>query len=57
MLMAITENRYLTLLLLFMAASISYAVGFLAGAVFFVAIGIVFEIVFWINFLFILRRR
>lgn len=55
--MAITENRYWTLLLLFMAASISYAVGFLAGVVFFIAIGIVFEIVFWIKFLLILRRR
>lgn len=55
--MAITENRYLILFLLFIAAGTSYAVGFLAGVVFFIAVGVVFEIVFWINFFFILRRR
>ena len=55
--MAITANRYLTLFFLLVAAGICYAVGFLAGVVFFVAVGGVLEIVFWIKFLFLLRRR
>jgi len=55
--MAITANRYVTLFVLFIAASISYAVGFLGGVVFFILVGVVFEIVFWINLIFIQRRR
>lgn len=53
--MAITANRYLTLVLLATAAAISYIVGFTVGFWVLVAAGAVFEIVFWIELLF--RRR
>lgn len=55
--MALTANRYLTLILLFAAATISYAVGFTAGFWLMIAIGVVFELVFWIELLFGRRRR
>lgn len=54
--MAIKLNRYLTLFLLFVAASISYAVGFLVGFWLFIAVGVFFELVFWLE-LFTGRRR
>lgn len=54
--LAISANRYLILLLLFMAACASYAVGFSAGVGLFIGIGIVFEGIFWIE-LFARRRR
>jgi general stress protein CsbA len=54
--MAITENRYLTLILLAAAATVSYIVGFTVGFWVLVAAGAVFEIVFWIKLLFQLRR-
>ena len=53
--MAITANRYLTLLLLFVGAAISYGVGFTIGFWLLVAIGVVFEFAFWFELLF--RRR
>lgn len=55
--MAITANHSLTLILLFTAAAISYIVGFTVGVWVLVAVGVVFEIVFWIEFLFLRRRR
>jgi len=55
--MAITANRYLTLLLLFSAAAISYAVGFMVGFGFLIAIGLVFELWFWAKLIFGRRRR
>ena len=54
--MAITANRYLTLILLGSAAAISYIVGFTVGFWVLVAAGAVFEIVFWIELLFRVRR-
>jgi general stress protein CsbA len=50
--MAITANRYLTLILLATAAAISYIVGFTAGFWLLIAAGAVFETVFWIELLF-----
>jgi len=55
--MAITANHYLTLILLFIAASVSYILGFTVGAWVLIAAGAVFEIVFWIELLFWRRRR
>jgi hypothetical protein len=55
--MAITANHYLTLILLFTAAVISYIVGFTVGVWVLIAVGAVFEIVFWIEILFWRRRR
>lgn len=55
--MAISANRYLTLFLLFVAASISYAVGFIIGFWLFIAVGVVFELVFWLKLLAGQRRR
>jgi general stress protein CsbA len=54
--MAITANRHLALILLAAAAAISYIVGFTVGFWVLIAAGAVFEIVFWIQFLFQLRR-
>jgi len=53
--MAITVNRYLSLLLLFAAAAISYAVGFMVGFWLLIVIGGAFELAFW--FKLILRSR
>jgi general stress protein CsbA len=55
--MAITANRYLTLILLFTAAAISYAVGFAIGFWVFIAAGAVFELAFWFQLLFRKRGR
>jgi hypothetical protein len=55
--MAISANRYLTLFLLFVAASISYAVGFIIGFWLFIAVGVVFELLFWLELLAGKRRR
>ena len=50
--MAITANRYPTLILLATAAAISYVVGFTVGFWVLIAAGAVFEIVFWIELLY-----
>ena len=55
--MAITSNRYLTLFLLFVAASISYAIGFVIGFWLFIAVGVVFELAFWMELFAGERRR
>lgn len=55
--MAITANRYLTLLLLFVAAATSYALGFTVGFWFLIAIGAAFELAFWFELFFRRRRR
>jgi hypothetical protein len=55
--MAINANRYLTLFLLLVAASVSYAVGFIVGFGLFIAVGVVFELVFWWRLLADKRRR
>jgi general stress protein CsbA len=55
--MAITANRYLALLLLFIAAAISYAVGFMAGFWLLIVIGAVFELMLWGKLIFGRRRR
>jgi hypothetical protein len=55
--MAITANRYLTLLLLFGVAGISYAVGFIVGFWLFIAVGVIFELAFWFELLTGKRRR
>jgi hypothetical protein len=54
--MAISANRYLTLFLLFVAASISYAVGFIIGFWLLIVGGVVFELVFWLELLAGTRR-
>ena len=54
--MAITANRYLTLILLGTAAAISYFVGFTVGFWVLIAAGAVFEIVFWVELFFRIRR-
>jgi hypothetical protein len=48
--MTISTIRYPALLLLFLAALISYAVGFIAGFWLFFAVGAILETVFWIRF-------
>jgi hypothetical protein len=50
--MAITAKRYLTLFLLLVAASISYALGFIGGFCFFIVVGAIFELSFWVKLLF-----
>jgi hypothetical protein len=45
--MPIAANRYLTLFLLFAAATASYTVGFTAGFWFLIGIGAAFELAFW----------
>jgi uncharacterized protein (DUF58 family) len=55
--MAVTANRYLILFLLFAAASISYAIGFIIGFWLFIAFGVVFELVFWLELFSANRRR
>ena len=45
--MAIMANRYRVILLLFLAAAISYAVGFTVGFWLLIAIGAAFELAFW----------
>jgi hypothetical protein len=55
--MAISANRYLTLFLLFVAASISYAIGFIIGFWLFIAVGVVLELAFWLELLTGRRRR
>ena len=54
--MAITANRYLTLFLLFAASAISYSVGFIIGFWLFIVVGVIFELVFWVE-LFTGKRR
>jgi hypothetical protein len=54
--MAISANRYLTLLFLLVAAIISYAVGFVGGFWLLIAVGAIFEASFWVRLLFSLRR-
>jgi len=54
---AISTNRYLILFLLFAAAAVSYGVGFTVGFWFLIAIGAVFELIFWGKLLFDPRRR
>jgi hypothetical protein len=53
--MSINANRYLTLLFLFAAAAISYAVGFAVGFWVLIVVGAGFELAFW--FQLILRSR
>ena len=55
--MAIMANRYRMLLLLFVAAAISYAVGFTVGFWLLIAIGAAFELAFWFELFFGRRRR
>ena len=55
--MAITANRYLTLFLLFAAAGISYAVGFMIGFWLLIVIGAAFELAFWLKLILRNRRR
>ena len=55
--MAISANRYLTLFLLLVAASISYAIGFAIGFWLLVAVGMVLELVFWFQLFMGKRRR
>ncbi len=55
--MAIMANRYRTLLLLFVAAAISYAVGLTVGFWILIAIGAALELTFWFELLFGRRRR
>lgn len=55
--MAITSNRYLTLLLLFVASATSYAMGFTLGFWLLIAIGAAFELTFWFELFFRRRRR
>lgn len=47
--MAISANRYLILFLLLAAAGVSYAIGFTAGFWLFIAIGVMFELAFWLK--------
>jgi len=54
--MAITANRYLTLILLASAAAVSYIIGFTVGFWVLIAAGAVFETVFWIELFFRWRR-
>ena len=51
------EHRHLTLLLLLVAAVISYAVGFTAGFWSLITCGVVFELAFWCALFFGRRRR
>ena len=55
--MAVSVNRYLTLFLLLLAATACYAIGFIAGFWLLIAVGVVFELTFWVKLLFELRRR
>jgi hypothetical protein len=55
--MTINTIRYPALLLLFLAAIISYAVGFIVGFWLFIAVGAILETVFWIRLLGEIRRR
>lgn len=52
--MAILANRYSILVALIVAAAASYSVGFMAGLGFFVAAGVIFELVFWVE---VLKRK
>lgn len=54
--MAISANRYLILLLLFVGGVASYAIGFTIGFWLLIAVGAVFELAFWFK-LFTGRRR
>ncbi|MEM7283968.1 MAG: hypothetical protein AAF438_20340, partial [Pseudomonadota bacterium] len=49
--MADATHRFLILGLLFLAATISYVVGFGAGLWGFIAAGVVFELYFWVQLL------
>ncbi len=55
--MAIMANRYRVILLLFLAAAISYAVGFTVGFWLLIAIGAAFELAFWFELFTGTRRR
>lgn len=54
--MAIMANRYRVILLLFLAAAICYAAGFMGGFWLLIAIGGAFELAFWFE-LFSGRQR
>jgi hypothetical protein len=45
--MALIANRYWVLLALFVAAALSYSVGFIVGAGLLIGAGLVFELAFW----------
>ncbi len=49
--MPISNNRYLTLFYLFLAAFACYAVGFVGGFWVFIAIGALLELTFWTRLL------
>ena len=44
-----SSTRWLTLLLLIIAALGSYSIGFMRGVMLFVVIGILFELAFWVG--------
>jgi len=54
--MEIAANRCVVLLLLLGAASVSYVVGFIAGFWLLLAVGVIFELAFWVK-LFERKRR
>ena len=47
--MAIVESRYWVLLGLVSAAAVSYSVGFMVGLGLLVAVGVIFELAFWLQ--------
>jgi len=55
--MAVMANRYRVILMLLVAAAISYAVGFTLGFWLLILIGAAFELAFWFELLFGKRRR
>lgn len=55
--MATSANRYLILFLLFVAAAVSYGIGFMVGFWLLIALGVVFELIFWGKLLVGPRRR
>jgi hypothetical protein len=55
--MAIVANRYWVLLPLLAAAVVSYGLGFMLGAAFFVAAGMCLELAFWFALIRRIRRR
>ena len=55
--MAVPYSRYLALMLLLIAATVSYAVGSIAGFWMFILVGAVFEVAFWVKLFFGRHRR
>jgi len=55
--MAIMANRYRVILMLLVAAAISYAIGFMLGFWLLVLLGAAFEMAFWFQLLFRRRRQ